>query len=256
MKKRGGLFDGFIVALIIFFGAFLTFHYNLKPLASIAFFFVLPSVYMLLRGRFNYKKIFFMAILTGIIAGFADVIFSATKAWVVPDEQLFIAWRIFNSVPFEDFIWFFSFALFAITFYEFFIEKDRIRGISKNSKWFFILALGTIFIVTLLVFLGWFEKIKYSYLVICSIYMTPPVVYLLFRNTNFIKKFFYISIPLFLINLLHELVALKVGQWVFPGEYIGTFVFFGFSFPFEEFFFYLFLGSITAVAYYEIFLMI
>jgi len=83
--------------------------------------------------------------------------------------------------------------------------------------------------------------------------MVPPLVYLSHKNPKIIKKLIYLTIPLFFINMAHELTAIKVGQWIFPGQYIGSITLFGLTFPFEEFLFYIILGAAAAVVYYEIF---
>ena len=57
----------------------------------------------------------------------------------------------------------------------------------------------------------------------------------------------------FLLFLVYELTALKLGQWVFLGEYIGGVEIFNSQFPFEEFFFWIMISSATCLSYYEIF---
>lgn len=252
MKKE--IFGIIIIIASVFLGAIITLEHEVKPLTSILFFFIIPTIYMLLTRRsLPYKKLFLSTLVVAGIMFFLDMLIIANKGWYVPSNQLFIPWRFFGLVPLEEILWFGFFFLFVVTFYEYYIERDRDKVLSKNFKWFILLLLATSLLVLILSLTSWFYSIEYIYLITCSIYMIPPVVYAFIKRPEFIKKFFLVTVPFFFINLIHEITAIRAGQWIFPGEYIGEVVLFGFSFPFEEFFFYIAIGAATGLAYYEIF---
>ncbi len=253
MNKRL-VFDGFVIALIVIIGTIITLKYEPILWWSAAFFVALPPVYLLLRGKFNYKKVFITAFISSLIIYIIDFLINASKGWAIPNEQLFLGWRIFWGTPVEEFLWFFFNFLFVILLYEHFVEREKVKKISNHFKYLItILIIVSIIVFSILFFTNFENQIKYVYLVTCSIYFLPPLIYVLIKNPQFIKKFFLVTIPFFLISLIHEITALKNGYWFFPGEYIGSITLFGLNFPFEEFFFYLVIMASSVLSYYELF---
>ena len=53
------------------------------------------------------------------------------------------------------------------------------------------------------------------------------------------------------VYISHELTALYLGQWRFPGDYIGWVSMFGIQFPVEELIFWIILSSLAVSVYYE-----
>ncbi len=66
---------------------------------------------------------------------------------------------------------------------------------------------------------------------------------------NFLK----VSLFFVFVFLAYELLAVKLGQWNFPGHYVGTIKIFALEFPFEEFFFWVLISSSVILSYYELY---
>ena len=57
-----------------------------------------------------------------------------------------------------------------------------------------------------------------------------------------------------MVYLAYEVTAFYLGQWHFPGEYIGTVILLGASFPLEEFIIWIVLSAAVVLSYYELFI--
>lgn len=64
-------------------------------------------------------------------------------------------------------------------------------------------------------------------------------------------KFIKTGVFFFMLYLIYELTAVNLGQWYFPGEYVGWVELAGARFPFEELFFWMMLSSSAVLALYE-----
>lgn len=248
------IIGGIVIILSTFLGALITFQFKVKPFTSMLLFFTVPTIYMLLtKQSLPYKKIFASSgVVTGIMIPI-DTLINASNGWHVPSEQLFLSWRLFGLAPLEEILWFGSFFLFGVTFYEYYFNKTYKKSLPRSFQWFIYLFFISLLSVLLLSFTQWFSSINYIFLITCSLYMLPPLIFAFISNPKLIKKFILVAIPFFFINLIHEITAIQTGQWVFEGKYVGKISIFGATFPLEEFFFYITIGSITGLAYYEIF---
>jgi hypothetical protein len=251
MQKRK-IIDLIVIGLLVVIGAALAFTLKTNLAISTLFFYILPIVWLLFRGKFRYKKIIITTIVWGAIFGILDIISSVNGAWFIPESQLILKTKLFAGVSIIEVLWFSILIFFILLFYEHFIERETAK-ISKRFKWAeLILAITTIFIIALLSS-GIFDKIKYVYLIIWGAYFIPPILYILLFRPSLIKKFVLVMIPFFFINLLYELSSVYAGHWSFPGEYIGQVTLFGIAFAFEEFLFWIILASTAMLAYYELF---
>ena len=55
------------------------------------------------------------------------------------------------------------------------------------------------------------------------------------------------------LSLFNEITALKLSHWNFPGDYIGFIPVLGVNIPIEEFTFYILIGSLGFLSYYQFF---
>ena len=76
---------------------------------------------------------------------------------------------------------------------------------------------------------------------------------LLTKKSELLFKFLKVSAFFFFLFFAFELTALRLGQWNFPGRYIGKVEIFNLVFPFEEFFFWILLSSTVVLSYYELY---
>src|SRR4051812_47525232 len=100
--------------------------FNIRPLTSALFLFIIPTVYLFLRRKKPIKELIVGSALIGIGFGFTfDIIASANNAWSEMGPQLIFNYRIFGFLPVDEPIWFILWALFILVFYEHFYEKNR-----------------------------------------------------------------------------------------------------------------------------------
>ncbi len=88
-----------------------------------------------------------------------------------------------------------------------------------------------------------------------TILLIIPLLIVLFIYPKLSSKFFKTGVYFFLMAMIYELTALKLGWWHFPREtkFIGWVSILGLQFPFEEFFFWMILCAMAILSYYEFF---
>jgi len=159
--------------------------------------------------------------------------------------------QFFGMVSLDILIWYFLWVFLTVSFYEYFAEYDFSKKISPHFKP--ALAIGLLVIP---VIVG-FSKIApsaltfhFAYLVLGIATLIPFAAIVLRRPALFPKVIEII--PFFiLLYLAFELTAVYTGLWGFPGHYIGEVSVFGFTFPFEEMFFWVIISSAVTASYHE-----
>lgn len=243
-----------VVSGIVIFSIPIILSLQVRPLVSSIFFFILPSAYLLVRNPRPLKRIFTGALLFGILFGFIlDFVAIFNGAWSEPVEQLVFQYKIFTVVPIDHIIWFFFWALLIIVFYEYFIERDLSDFVSHNIRYAFLPSIAALISILIIYFTNPnFLKFNYAYFFL-GLFTLAPFFYLAFKKPLLLIKFVKISPFFFFLFLIFELTALKLNQWYFPGEYIGTVTLFNLTFPFEEFFFWILMSSTVVLSYYELY---
>lgn len=222
-------------------------------LLSIFLFFGLPSIYFSFRTQRGIKRAAIFSFVSVVFAFFVLDYFATTdQSWYVPTV---FPIRIYGILAIEELIWGFFTAYTAIIIYEHFLDKGGHKNVGSHlrSLVWTLVAAGTVFAV---VYLGNkdFLKIPFAYLWLGVSFILTPMVVILFFYPGLIGRLAKIGVYFFLVSLLHELTALQLGQWSFPGvNFIGWVELFGYRFPFEEFFFYIILVPIALLSYFEFF---
>lgn len=253
--NKGLWLDLCVVLVIISLAPAISFKFNVRPLVSAVFFFILPSLYLFLCNPRPLKRILLASLLFGTIFAFPfDFLSLFNKAWSEPTEQLVFKIKILNVMPIDHFIWFFFWVFLIVVFYEHFIERDKSDKISANYYKYGILPMA---VATAGMLLAFFIKptllsLDYAYLFLGFLTLIP-FVFLTFRRPVLLSKFLKVAPFFFFLYFLFELTALKLGQWNYPGRYIGQVNFFGVVFPFEEFFFWILMSSTIILSYYELY---
>ena len=244
--------DFYVILGIIFCSVPVIIEFNVKPLTSALFFFVIPTIYMVIRRKKPVKRILVGSALIGVGFGFIfNVLISANNAWNELPSQLIFNYRFFGFWPADEPIWFILWALFIIVFYEYFYEKEKRGRISKRFKYLAIPVL-----VALVLVLGIFAvkgnifHLRYAYFFL-ALPGIIPIIWVIKKYPTLFIKFFKTGTFFFMLFLIYELTAIKLGQWYFPGEYVGWVELAGLRFPFEELFFWMMLSSFTVLALYE-----
>lgn len=226
--------------------------FQVRPLISTIYFFVLPSLYLMLRKPKNLIRTLAGSLLIGVVLGFSlDFLANVNHAWDYGQGQLIFG-RILGVVPVDDMIWFFFWAFIIIVFYEHFLERESSDRLSKHfisaALPALIMAAGIPIIYVLrptALYLG------YAYLVL-GILATLPLVVVAIKKPTLAIKFLKIAPFFVFLFLSFELTALYLNQWSFPGQYIGHVQIFSLVIPLEEFFFWIVASSTVVLSDYEL----
>ena len=252
---KNRLIDLVIIIILIFVSIFLAIFFNLNFLLTTLVFFGLPSFYLIIRKPSNLKKAMISATLFGILWGFSfDFIAEFNGAWSWSSGNSLIFPKLFLGVVSLDImVWFFLWIFLVVAFYEYFVEYDFSKKISPNVKYSVIFGIITLLvIVTISKIDPVVLKIPYTYLVLGMLAL-GQFFFVVIRKPKLLPKLLEV-VPFFIILYLSfELVALYLGLWSFPGQYVGMIDIQNLRFPFEEFFFWIIASSAVAVSYHELY---
>ena len=250
--NKGVRMDFFVVVAIIFVSVPLILFFEVRPLVSAIFFFALPSVYLFFRKKKPIKELCAGSLLIGVGFGFIfDVLASANNVWNELGSQLVFDYRIFGFLPADEPIWFVLWVLFVLVFYEHFYERHRVDRLSKRFLYIFIPVMGML-CATILVAIFDRERLLFPYAYfLLGLSALIPVLYVLKSWPHLIPKFVKTSIFFFFLYLIYELTAVHLGQWYFPGEYIGWVRIEGIEFPLEELLFWMGASTLVVLSLYE-----
>lgn len=244
--------DFYIVLGIILVSVPIILFFNVRPLISAIYFFIIPTIYLFLRKKKPIKELLVGSLLIGNGLGLMfNIIASANNAWVEVSSQLVFNYRLFGFLPIDEPIWFFFWAFFILTFYEHFYEKDNRDKLSKKFKF---IAIPTFLATVLTVLVAVFDKerLVFNYAYFFSVSpVIIPIVYVLKYRPGMIMKFIKTGAFFFMLCLIYELTAVSLGQWYFPGQYIGWVELMGIRFPFEELLFWMGVGPFAVLSLYE-----
>lgn len=248
-------FDAIALAAFAIIASVVTVAFRTNFLISTILFFALPSFYLSHRARGVVKKsILFSLLFTLPLTTFLDYMAVLDKSWFVPNTVF--GSRLFGIIPYEDYIWAFFFVYLIVVFYEYFLDHG-IRGdrLPKKIVYMILLfnSLLAIFFIVLKVNPGLLH-IEYFYLKGGIIVALTPLLLVFSFFPALLKKCFatvaYFS-PLF---LSFELSGLYANQWEFnEGKFVGLVGISGLRFPIEELVFWIILGSVWILSYYEYF---
>ena len=245
--------DLLVISLIVIISAIIGLRFNLKPLIIAIFAWFIPPLYLSIRKKKNWPKILLATFVFGGIFGFVfDFIETINKAWYV--GRLVIPWRILGVVPIDDIIGFLFMTFFIVVFYEHFIDDEKNRQLSKNFIWSLIPSALVMLVIILVFITSGSTRFDMSYIYLkggLAAILLPVIIS--FWKPKLLGKLLKIGVFFFFLWFLSEIVALKTGGWIFPGQYIGTVSILGVTFPFEEFFFWMMVYASSIVSYYELF---
>lgn len=244
--------DFWVILGIIFCSVLVILEFRVKPFTSALLFLVVPTIYLFIRRDKPVKRIFAGAALIGTGLGFVfNLLVSANNGWNELASQLTFNYRIFGFLPVEEPVWFFFWALFIIVFYEHFFEREKKGIISKRFRYLAIpISIVLIFVLSVFVIKGNVFHFRYAYF-FTALPAIIPVAWVIKWYPKLAVKFFKTSSFFFVMFLIYELTAVKLGQWYFPGEYIGWVELMGLRFPIEELLVWMTIGSYVVLAIYE-----
>jgi len=248
-------FDLIILAFFVVLASFTTVLFRTNFLISTLLFFGLPAFYLSYRRKGLVKKSALFSLLFTIpLTTFLDYMAVLDRSWFVPVTVF--GSRLFGVVPYEDFIWAFFFVYLIVIFYEYFLdhgeEKDRLP---KNIVYMVLLFNSLLAIFFLILGINpEMLHIEFFYLKGGIVVALTPLILVLSFFPALRKKCFatvaYFS-PLF---LFFELSGLYANQWEFnEGKFVGLVGISRLRFPIEELVFWIILGSVWILSYYEYF---
>lgn len=248
--------DLIVIFLLAIVSSFFVVKFNAKFLVSSFVFLGVPAIYLIIRNTQNLRLIFPGVIFIGIIMGFVfDFLATLNKAWIIPQEQLIFPYRVFGAAPIDELICLILWTLLILLVYEHFFESRRTEIL--NWKHYLISGIFPSVGVLIIVVLSYFIKpqliiFPYAYAIL-GFLSAIPLFYLIIKEPQVFRKVLY-ALPYFvLLFFLFEITALHLGQWIFPGQYFGHVNFFGYRFPFEEFFIWIIASSSIVLADYKLF---
>lgn len=256
MKKSRVWYIDLVVLIILgVFASFLSLKLEANFLASAFLFLGVPSVYLIIRGDMKKKEALTAALIFGGLWCFLlDYMAELSGAWAWQDETLLFSYKIFGVVTPDAIIWTFLWVLYLVLFYEHMLEHDRRDKVSSRVRYTLIFGLSVLMVVILLHYLRP-ETLRFTFgyfvLGLCTL---PPLIYTLYRKPKLLIKFLKAAAFFVPLYLAYEITGLALGQWDFPGMYIGTIDIQGLVLPIEEFLFWIVLSSVVVLSYYELYI--
>src|SRR3989338_2770820 len=183
--------------LVIFLAIFLV-ELKINYFVSLLLFFGIPSLYLSLNNDEKIQKVGLFSILVSIpIAIIFELVAFGDKGWFVPES--IAPYRIFSLIPLEDFIWMFLVTYTILIFYESFCNTKFQKSIDNKIK----LMIYTLYPLTFL---------------LVALFFIPIILFLL-RYPRLFRPFLKTSVFFFYIQLLFEIVGLKLNHWTFTGDH-------------------------------------
>lgn len=251
-EKNKKILDIALIILLPIIATILALYFRANFLITIILFLGMPALWLSLRTPKAIQHTFIFSLVFSFIGWIIiDPLAVLDKAWYVPTIFPF---RIFGA-PVEDFIWSFAYTYLIIIFYEHFFDKGKHNVVDKRFKYFLY-----IFIPAMILFLTGFYwslasfSIPYFYLWMNIFVCFIPIVLFFSSYKSLITKVIKLAVYFFFLGIIHELTALELGHWAFPGvNFVGWVTIAGYAFPYEEFVFGMLLFAAAVIAYYDFF---
>lgn len=227
--------------------------FSLSFIWSVMFFYIIPSVYISTKIPGQIKKTMYFALTGAILWSTLDYIWELTNAWKLSS---ILQYKFLGVISVEAPIWSFTWIYFIVIVYEYFFERDLLKEKTKTSTHEFLLIniLGFVGLLVLVIFFRANLSLPYSYLILGTLTSLLPSIIILLKYPDLRGKFFSAGIYFFYATLAYELVALHLKHWWFPtsGKFIGSISILNLSFPIEEGFLWVLVGSLSVMSWYEL----
>lgn len=254
IRKRHELL-GLVIWCIV--ASFASLIFNAEIYGSLLLFFGLPSIYLSYRYPQHIRKSAVFSLLISIPFAFLfDYVMESTGGWTLGRMALPNIW-IIGHVSLFQIIWLFTYSFFILMYYLVFYKSSRRGALYQKRFPYFVAAM---LIILLAVIFGHFFfpellYIHYFYLKAGIVVILLPTLAILGSHPALDKKMLKVGAFFLYYCLVYEVTALKLDQWSFPAhnEFIGLIHFHGYAFPLEELLFWIMLGAIAGLSYYEYF---
>lgn len=225
--------------------------YLIKPNYFVSILIVLgpPSlINFIWLKKSRFKILCFSLIATILFAIPLELMCRLKDAWDVTS----IFPRLFYYIPIENILFAFFNIFWVLSFYEYFIDRDSNKKISKNFK--FLILLFVFF--SILVFsLFFYNKnlVGLDYYLMAIPVLIIPALIIFFKYPKLLKKTILTTIFFALIFFVYEIVSMKLGHWWWPGDYLYDFNIFGMRFPIDDVLIWYLLSTPVLIGGYEFF---
>ena len=251
LTAKGRVRDLSFLILINIFAIVVSMTFKVNFLSSTVLFLGIPSIYLLYKEKAYLKKILLASVTFGLFFGFIfDLIAELNKAWDWSGGLSF--GKILGIVQIDVIVWFFLWMLQMFLFYEHFIDRKKMKS-NFSSRGLGLLTIGVLSTILVTLIYNFSPSLLHfdkAYLVLCSLVSVPFLI--IFYNK---PKLVLHTVPMifyfFFVYLTHEITALHLDLWRFPGDYVGLVSMLGVSFPIEELIFWMILSSLIGSIYYE-----
>lgn len=254
--ETSSIFQQFDIILILVFpllAAVLSELWHLSYIASTLLFFGVPSVYISIRRPLLIKKtlIFSAIALIGFIIVDYLTYLDLTR-WVVNSQLRLMK----NGLAIEDIPWAFLWVYYAVVFWEYFLDHDRVK-VHLDHHFRYLMAIIACLLV--LFFAAVWLKPEaltqnFLYLKLGIVLIVIPITAVLAKFPHLIRKILIIAAYFFMVNLLWEFTGLRQYHWAYTGkQFIDSFSWMGFKLPLEQVVFYWILGVPALICWYEFF---
>ncbi len=211
--------------------------------------FVPPTIINFIWVKKSRFKIFIFSLLATLLFAF-PVELAARLADLWETQTMF--YEPFGLIPIENMIAAFINFFWVLLFYEYFVDGDRSGVISKKFK-YLIGIFCAISAVTYSLYFYNSEIFTLSYFQIATLILIIPAVIIFSKKPKLLKKTIAPTLFFALVFFTYELVALKIGNWWWPGEYWLTFTIWGEIFPIDDIIIWCFLSTPVLIGGYEFF---
>jgi hypothetical protein len=160
--------------------------------------------------------------------------------------------RPFGLIPLENMLFAFLNFFWALSFYEYFTDKDLPSKINKKFK--YLVALFVVFSV--IVFSLYFYNnnlVGLNYFALAFVSLIIPSAIIFSKKPYLIRKTFLTTIFFAVVFFVYELISLKVGSWFWPGDYLFPIMIWGELFPLDDVIIWYFLSTPALIGGYEFF---
>ena len=243
----------FIIILLINIAVLFTAYFlNTNHLITTLLVFGIPGIFLIIQIPKRSIRILIFALLATILWGPAfDVITTLNGMWLTQKSTIGIT--LFNLSPIENWIWLFLIIVFALSFYESFLDKGRAKVVIKkfDKIAIFLGALFSIGIFTAYLANQHMLISKYAYIFIGITNLVIPSIVYYWLNPSLLKKSIPVSFYFFLYFLSYEYVAVGHGHWTYGNQLLGNITIGSVSFPLEELIFWMIFSIPLCIAGYE-----
>jgi hypothetical protein len=244
--KKGRLIGLFIYVLIACLIVYFT---KITYLYSIILVLIPPSIANFFWLKKSRKKVLIFSIVSTLLFAFAIELSSRlANTWDVKS----IIPRVLGIIPLENMLFAFLNIFWVLSFYEYFVDKDTTKTISRKFK--YLIMLFCLF--SLIIFSVYFYKpklIAMNYFTTAIIILIIPSIIIFSKKLGILKKTILPTLFFALVFFIYEVVSLKVGNWWWPGQYLIPAKLFGIIFPIDDVIIWYFLSTITLIGGYEFF---